>query len=60
MPRVHPKNGRNHEPPSLNSMGFLLLRAQSRLRDAIVEALEGSSFHPGHLAVLVLCQTATE
>lgn len=33
-------------------MGFLLLRAQSRLRDVVVRAIEGSGLHPGQLAVL--------
>jgi DNA-binding MarR family transcriptional regulator len=38
--------------PSLTSIGFLLHLAQSRLRDAVVEAIEGSGLHPGQLAVL--------
>jgi DNA-binding MarR family transcriptional regulator len=33
-------------------MGFLLHLAQSRLRDAVIEAIEGSGLHPGQLAVL--------
>ena len=33
-------------------MGFLLHRAQSRLRDAVIEAIEGSGLISGHLAVL--------
>jgi DNA-binding MarR family transcriptional regulator len=38
--------------PSLTSIGFLLHLAQSRLRDAVVEAIKGSGLHPGQLAVL--------
>ena len=38
--------------PSLTSMGFLLHLAQARLRDAVIEAIEGSGLHPGQLAVL--------
>ena len=38
--------------PSLTSIGFLLHLAQSRLRHAVVEAIEGSGLHPGQLAVL--------
>ena len=38
--------------PSLTSIGFLLHLAQSRLRDAVVEAIEGSGLQPGQLAVL--------
>jgi DNA-binding MarR family transcriptional regulator len=38
--------------PSLASIGFLLHLAQSRLRDAVVEAIDGSGLHPGQLAVL--------
>jgi DNA-binding MarR family transcriptional regulator len=33
-------------------MGFLLHLAQARLRDAVIEAIEGSGLHPGQLAVL--------
>jgi DNA-binding MarR family transcriptional regulator len=42
----------SHQSPSLTSIGFLLHVAQSRLRDAVVEAIEGSCLHPGQLAVL--------
>jgi DNA-binding MarR family transcriptional regulator len=42
----------SHKSPSLTSIGFLLHLAQSRLRDAVVEAIEGSGLHPGQLAVL--------
>ena len=52
MSRAHSKSARNHGSTSLNSMGFLLHRAQSRLRDVVVEAIEGSGLHPGQLAVL--------
>jgi DNA-binding MarR family transcriptional regulator len=38
--------------PSLTSIGFLLHLAQSRLRDLVIEAIEGSGLHPGQLAVL--------
>ncbi|MGH9561886.1 MAG: MarR family winged helix-turn-helix transcriptional regulator [Terracidiphilus sp.] len=38
--------------PSLTSIGFLLHLAQSRLRDAVVEAIEGSGLEPAQLAVL--------
>jgi DNA-binding MarR family transcriptional regulator len=41
-----------NESPSLTSIGFLLHLAQSRLRDAVVEAIEGSGLQPGQLAVL--------
>src|ERR1035437_3348616 len=44
--------GPNHRSPSLTSIGFLLHLAQSRLRDGVVEAIEGSGLHPGQLAVL--------
>lgn len=37
---------------SVTSIGFLLHLAQSRLRDAVVEAIAGSGLHPGQLAVL--------
>jgi DNA-binding MarR family transcriptional regulator len=40
------------DSPSLTSIGFLLHLAQSHLRDAAVEAIEGSGLHPGQLAVL--------
>jgi DNA-binding MarR family transcriptional regulator len=33
-------------------MGFLLHLAQARLRDGVIEAIEGSGLHPGELAVL--------
>jgi MarR family transcriptional regulator, lower aerobic nicotinate degradation pathway regulator len=33
-------------------MGFLLHLAQARLRDGVIEAIEGSGLHPGQLAVL--------
>ena len=36
----------------MTSIGFLLHLAQSRLRDAVVEAIEGSGLQPGQLAVL--------
>ena len=36
----------------MTSIGFLLHLAQSRLRDAAVEAIEGSGLQPGQLAVL--------
>jgi DNA-binding MarR family transcriptional regulator len=42
----------SHKSPSLTSIGFLLHLAQSRLREAVVEAIEGSRLHPGQLAVL--------
>ncbi len=42
----------SHRSPSLTSVGFLLHLAQARLRDAVVEAIEGSGLHPGQLAVL--------
>jgi len=38
--------------PSLTSIGFLLHLAQSRLRDGVVAAIEGSGLQPGQLAVL--------
>jgi DNA-binding MarR family transcriptional regulator len=38
--------------PSLTSIGFLLHLAQSRLRDGVIEAIEGSDLLPGQLAVL--------
>lgn len=38
--------------PSLTSIGFLLHLAQSRLRDAVVEAIEGSDLDPAQLALL--------
>ena len=38
--------------PSLTSIGFLLHLAQSRLRDGVIEAIQGSGLHPGQLAVL--------
>jgi len=38
--------------PSLTSIGFLLHLAQSRLRDVVVEAIEGSGLDPAHLAIL--------
>lgn len=41
-----------HPSPSLTSIGFLLHLATSRLRDAVVDAIEGSGLHPGQLAVL--------
>lgn len=44
------------ESPSFTSIGFLLHLAQSRLRDAVVEAIEGSGLHPGQLAVLGVLQ----
>ncbi len=37
---------------SLSSMGFLLHRAQARLRAGVVEAIEGSGLHSAQLAVL--------
>jgi DNA-binding MarR family transcriptional regulator len=40
------------ESPSLTSAGFLLHMAQSRLREGVVAAIEGSGLHPGHLAIL--------
>lgn len=42
----------SRQSPSLTSIGFLLHLAQSRLRDAVVVAIEGSGLHPGQLAVL--------
>jgi len=33
-------------------MGFLLHLAQARIRDGVIEAIEGSGLHPGQLAVL--------
>lgn len=38
--------------PSLTSIGFLLHLAQSRLRDAVVEAIDGSGLDPAQLAIL--------
>ena len=46
------KEQQRDKSPSLTSIGFLLHLAQSRLRDAVVEAIEGSGLHPGQLAVL--------
>ena len=46
------KEQQSDKSPSLTSIGFLLHLAQSRLRDAVVEAIEGSGLHPGQLAVL--------
>jgi len=37
---------------SLTSVGFLLHRAQSRLREAVIEAIARTRVQPGHLAVL--------
>jgi len=42
----------SRKSPSLTSIGFLLHLAQSRLRELVVEAIEGSGLHPGQLAVL--------
>ena len=49
---VQAQNDKPSQSPSLTSIGFLLHRAQSRLRDGVVEAIEGSGLHPGQLAVL--------
>ncbi len=50
----HPQFAKQPDPrsPSLTSIGFLLHLAQSRLRDAVVEAIEGSRLEPAQLAVL--------
>lgn len=40
------------ESPSLTSAGFLLHKAQSRLREGVVAAIAGSGLHPGLLAIL--------
>ena len=50
----HPRSDKQPDPrsPSLTSIGFLLHLAQSRLRDAVVEAIEGSGLDPAQLAVL--------
>ena len=56
MSRAAPEPPRVQRPssdsPSLTSVGFLLHLAQSRLREGIVGAIEGSGLHPGHLGVL--------
>jgi len=47
-PQERPTGG----SPSLTSVGFLLHRAQSRLREAVIEAIARTGLQPGHLAVL--------
>jgi DNA-binding MarR family transcriptional regulator len=42
----------HRKSPSMTSIGFLMHRAQMRLRDAVVEAIEGSGLMSGQLAVL--------
>ena len=52
MARATVEKRPNQKAPSLNSIGFLLHRAQARLHDAVVEAIQGSGLVPGQLAVL--------
>lgn len=52
MSKSRRTEGQKDGSPSLNSMGFLLHRAQSRLRGAVIEAIEGSGLIGGHLAVI--------
>ena len=52
MSRSEPQPVGPARSPSLNSVGFLMNRAQMRLREGIVAALEGTGLQPGHLAVL--------
>ncbi|MDR3526142.1 MAG: MarR family transcriptional regulator [Rhizomicrobium sp.] len=49
---VQAQNDKPSRSPSLTSIGFLLHRAQSRLREGVVAAIEGSGLHPGQLAIL--------
>lgn len=51
---LHPCSAKQPDPrsPSLTSIGFLLHLAQSRLRDVVVEAIEGCGLEPAQLAVL--------
>lgn len=51
-PKPKPKSTTDEASPSLTSMGFLVHRAQARLRSAVVEAIEGSGLISGQLAVL--------
>ncbi len=52
MPPAKRKAKPEEGSPSLTSMGFLLHRAQARLRAAVIEAIEGSGLISGQLAVL--------
>jgi MarR family transcriptional regulator, lower aerobic nicotinate degradation pathway regulator len=47
-----PRERPSRSSPSLTSVGFLLHRAQSRLREAVTEAIARTRLQPGHLAVL--------
>jgi DNA-binding MarR family transcriptional regulator len=42
----------SRDSPSLTSIGFLLHLALRKIGDGIVEALDGSGLHPGHLGLL--------
>ena len=42
----------SRDSPSLTSVGFLLHLALRRISEGVIEALEGSGLHPGHLGVL--------
>ena len=42
----------SRDSPSLTSMGFLLHLALRKIGEGVVEALEGSGLHPGHMGIL--------